>query len=392
MQPDRMKSVTADTFERMKGVARRYVEDHRLRSAQPELLPEVIGVKLTNRCNLRCAHCYQWNKDGYHRDLSKEEQLLDLDPAIFQELLNETREYRSRLYLWGGEPLFHRQIASLLDMLRTEEREVTICTNAYYLTEHIDALCQMSSRLELLIAIEGFKEQHDSIRGKGSFERVMEQVDRLLALRANGQFKGKISVHTVISDGNINRLFELLTYFEEKGIDLVLLCFPWYISPETSEEMNHFVNERFAWMLDDAAQRHSWDAFKYAISPLNVPGLLEDLRRINAKPWKMQLRYQPGLEFSEIENFVLGKAMTAACATKCSVLTTRVDVLPSGKVSACKFFNEFAVGDLNRETLTQIWTSERYQLIRSGFEQGLSPACSKCNTLYLQEHSVPLHI
>lgn len=29
-------------------------------------LPESVGIKLTNQCNLRCKHCYQWNDTGYH--------------------------------------------------------------------------------------------------------------------------------------------------------------------------------------------------------------------------------------------------------------------------------------------------------------------------------------
>ena len=29
-------------------------------------MPSIIGLKLTNRCNLRCKHCYEWNENGYH--------------------------------------------------------------------------------------------------------------------------------------------------------------------------------------------------------------------------------------------------------------------------------------------------------------------------------------
>ena len=42
--------------------ARRDAADWRARP-----LPEEIAFKLTNRCDLRCTHCYQWNDDGYHR-------------------------------------------------------------------------------------------------------------------------------------------------------------------------------------------------------------------------------------------------------------------------------------------------------------------------------------
>ena len=103
-------------------------------------LPETLGIKLTNRCNLRCAHCYQWNESGYHRDMGRSEQNLDLDIAVFERLLEETRPVKSRLYLWGGEPLVHREIERILELLEQDPRETTICTNAHFIGKHIDAI------------------------------------------------------------------------------------------------------------------------------------------------------------------------------------------------------------------------------------------------------------
>ena len=150
-----------------------------------------------------------------------------------------------------------------------------------------------------------------SLRGKGSFNKVMSTIDELLRLRAEGRFKGKLSIHTVISDRMIGRLYELMELYESKAIDLVLLCFPWYISEETSREMDAFVLDKFDWLIDLANGRHSWDAFKYRIGPESVDALMADLRRINLRTWTTKVRYQPGLEFDEIEAFVRGKSMTA---------------------------------------------------------------------------------
>ena len=120
--------------------------------------------------------------------------------------------------------------------------------------------------------------------GQGSFQKVMSALDDLLRLRAEGRFRGKISIHTVINDRMIGRLYELVDLFESKGIDLVLLCFPWYISDETSRQMDAFVRDKFDWLIDVADGRHSWDAFKYHIAPESVEPLMEELRRINDTP------------------------------------------------------------------------------------------------------------
>jgi radical SAM protein with 4Fe4S-binding SPASM domain len=392
MQPNSKLTLNEQSGALLLRTVKHVVEARRQREATPLNLPETLGIKLTNRCNLRCAHCYQWNESGYHRDMGRSEQNLDLEIAVFERLLEETRPVKSRLYLWGGEPLVHRKIYRILELLEQDPRETTICTNAYFIGKHIDAICHISENLELLIAVEGFENEHDSLRGEGSFNKVMSTIDELLRLRAEGRFKGKVSIHTVINGRMIGRLYELIELFESKVVDLVLLCFPWYISEETSREMDAFVLKKFDWLIDLATNRHSWDAFKYHIVPESVDALIADLKRINSRAWTTKVRYQPGLEFDEIEAFVRGKSMTARCATTCRVLHTRADITPDGNVSACKFFSEFSVGNLRDHTLSTLWQSEQYNRIRDTFGQQLSPACSKCNVLYLHEHSTPLHL
>jgi radical SAM protein with 4Fe4S-binding SPASM domain len=392
VQPSNKSALTEKSGALLIRTVKNVVEARRQRHASRLNLPETLGIKLTNRCNLRCAHCYQWNESGYHRDMGRTEQNLDLDIGVFRRLLEETRPVKSRLYLWGGEPLVHREIDHILKLLEQDPRETTICTNAHFIGKHVDALCQISENLELLIAVEGFEAEHDALRGNGSFNKVMGAVDALLELRAAGIFKGRLSIHTVISDKMVGRFHDLMQFYERKGIDLVLLCFPWYISDETSREMDAFVLDKFDWLIDVGKERHSWDAFKYRLSPERIDLLMADLRSINSRTWSNRIRYQPGLEFDEIEGFVRGKSMTARCATKCRVLDTRADITPTGTVTACKFFAEFSVGNLHDQPLSALWQSEQYTRIRQILGQQLSPACSKCNVLYLHEHSTPLHI
>lgn len=396
MQPNSRVEIDDKSFEILKRTMRNVVIPHRERKHNPSFkmdMPEVVALKLTNRCNLRCKHCYQWNESGYHHDMDKTEQNMDMDLAVFQRVLEETQHTKSRLYLWGGEPLFHKDIRGILDLLEKDPRETTICTNAYLLDKFEDELCRISPHLELLIAIEGFEKEHDLIRGKGSFDKVMKQIERLMELRKEGKFQGKISIHTVINDSMIGQLHPLMKFFEEKGIDLVLLCFPWYISHETSVEMDTFFQEKFNWLHPmDQHHRSSWHAFKYHIKPEHIPALMMDLRAINEHTWKTRIRYQPGLDFDEIEDFVSGRSMTSRCASNCLALSTRADITPTGNVSACKFFSEFSVGNLHDQSLSDIWHSKAYDQIRTTLGKQLSPACSKCNVLYLHGSSSLTHI
>ncbi|MEI7024449.1 radical SAM/SPASM domain-containing protein [Paenibacillus sp. y28] len=396
MQPRTNIKMDEKSFDILKRTIRNIAVPMREKQNNPRYkteLPEFVAIKLTNRCNLRCKHCYQWNEDGYHHHMDSDEQNLDIDVSIVKQLFDDTKTVKSRLYLWGGEPMYHRRFGDILDILKEDPRETTICTNGLLVDKYMDALNEVSEHLELLIALEGFEKDHDLIRGRGSFGKTMDTIDKLMGLREQGKFKGRISVHTVINNANISYLYDLMDSFEQKGIDLVLLTFPWYISSETSAKMDDYFVQHFDWLRPLAEDhKNSWHAFKYKVEPKHIPDLMEQMRKMNDRVWKTRLRYQPGLEFDEIEAFVTGEEMTSRCATDCLALATRIDVTPTGNISACKFFSEFSVGNLKEQRLPEIWNSEAYDKIRETVNNGLTPACSKCNVLYLHGVSALKHI
>ncbi|SFF39604.1 radical SAM additional 4Fe4S-binding SPASM domain-containing protein [Paenibacillus algorifonticola] len=396
MQPKTNIQMDEKSFEILKRTIRNAAIPMRQKRENPKYkteLPEVVAIKLTNRCNLRCKHCYQWNEDGYHHQMDAAEQNLDIDVAIVERLFEDTKQAKSRLYLWGGEPMFHRRFGDILTMLEEDPREVTICSNGLLFDQYMEQMLRISEQLELLIAVEGFEKDHDLIRGKGSYNKVMKGIDQLLALRSEGRFHGRISVHCVINNANIYYLYDLMESFEQRGIDLVLLTFPWYIAQDTSLQMDDYFREHFDWLHHiEEGEKSSWHAFKYRIEPHHLPYLLEQLRKMNERVWHTRLRYQPGLEFDEIERFVTGEVMTSRCATDCLALATRIDVTPTGNISACKFFSEFTVGNLKEKSLMEIWNSAEYDRLRETINNGLTPACSKCNVLYLHGVSALKHI
>ncbi|EFM12351.1 Radical SAM domain protein [Paenibacillus curdlanolyticus YK9] len=388
MQPKSSVVIDEKAFQVMKRTMRNMAVPYRERVKNPKYrtpVPESVGIKLTNRCNLRCIHCFQWNEDGYHHAMDKEEQNKDIDLDVFRKIMEETSEVKSRLYLWGGEPMFHKQFDQILKMLADDPRELTICSNGLLLDKYIDGIIEISPGLELLIAVEGLESEHDFIRGKGTFAKTMRQIERLVQLRDQGIYKGRISVHSVINEAMIPKLYELLEYFESLKLDLVIMCFPWYISSETSKEMDGYFMEKFSWLKKlHENQVNSWHAFKYRMEAEHVDALVESLEKINERTWNIRIRYQPGLDYDEIEQFVRGGSMTSRCATTCMALSTRTDIMPTGDVTACKFFSEFTVGNLKEQGLQEIWDSESYERVREIINvEGLTPACSKCSVLYL---------
>ncbi|MBB3114187.1 radical SAM protein with 4Fe4S-binding SPASM domain [Paenibacillus phyllosphaerae] len=389
MRPKSEIKHSAKDLQILKRTIKNTVETKRQKDKIPGYatpLPESIGIKLTNQCNLRCKHCYQWNEDGYHHFMTVQQQREQLDYHLLERLILETEEARSRLYIWGGEPLVYSEFNRLADLLERHPRETTICTNAMLIERNLDSLLRISDNLELLIALDGFEEENDALRGKGVFARAIQAIRKLVELRKENRFRGKISIHTVINDSMTGKLYDLLDFLESIGVDLVIVCFPWYISDECSQGMDDYFDRTFDYLAPGGTKsERSWHAFKYKLDPAYIPALMNELERINNRTWKLRLRYQPNLEHDQIEDFVLGKEVTGegTMNKKCLALSNRMDITPDGTIIACKFFKEFEIGNLKEASVNELWHSLTYRKIRESMDVRLTPACSKCSVLHL---------
>jgi radical SAM protein with 4Fe4S-binding SPASM domain len=84
-----------------------------------------------------------------------------------------------------------------------------------------------------------------------------------------------------------------------------------------------------------------------------------------------------------MREFLLGSHRPAQNKTRCLALRTRMDVFPSGEVVSCKFFPEFAVGNLAEAEVAEVWQGSGFDQVRETVSRcGLMPVCSKCPLLY----------
>lgn len=347
-------------------------------------IPDEVGIQLTNKCNLRCKHCFQWNEQGFHNSLDKNIQNEEISFDVVTRILQDTAGVKSNLYLWGGEPLCYSEWNRLADALEQDPRWTVFCTNGIDIDKNLDSILKISQNLAMLISVEGFEAENDYVRGKGTYKKVIKNIDLLLELKRKGLFKGEVSVNSVISENMIGKMYEFAEMFEEKGINTLYFCFPWYISNQVAISMDHYFKERFDWLrkLDDD-HLPSWHSYQYHLRFEMIDALIDDLTRISRRKWKIRMRYQPALELNEVSDFVHGKDITAQKRSMCVGMTNRMNVLPSGKVTICKLFPEFEIGDLNVNSVSEVWRNQKFQKARTILSEGLMPVCSKCILLYL---------
>ncbi len=148
-------------------------------------------INITNRCTLRCRHCF------IYRDGNPNDKNIDMETDV---LLRKISEVQQRLgiqtMLWmGGEPLLRP------DVLR-EGAELfaknTVTTNGTL--DLIDL-----PRCIYVVSLDGPPALNDAIRGQGTFERVMSTLSHV----PEG-FGPKVMVQCVVTKLNENNLEELV--------------------------------------------------------------------------------------------------------------------------------------------------------------------------------------
>lgn len=346
-------------------------------------LPEEVSFKLTNRCDLRCGHCYQWNEQGYHHGLAGG----DLDLAVIEKVLAATCNLKSIVYLWGGEPLVYRQWDKLVDLLERDRRWTSICTNGTMIERRLESLLRISERLELVVAVDGFEEEHNALRGQGVFARMMRGLRALIEAKRAGRYHGEITVNCVFQDSMVGKLHDLVEMLDGIGVETIYLSFPWHLSDATSARMDAHVAEHFPWLELPRGRQTSWHSYKFKLEPGRLNILRDDLARIDAgiaaDRWRVKLRYNPQLAPGELADFLAGSDRPAQGKTHCVVHRTRMDIFPGGDVVSCKFFPEFTVGNLTNADVADVWHGALYNQVRETVARcGLMPVCAKCNLLY----------
>lgn len=142
----------------------------RFQYLNPDKLQE-LWFHVTNRCNLSCRHCLFTSGPNSEGEL-RAEQIIGI--------AQEAAEIGCRIFaLTGGEPMFHPEFKQILcGLLAIPDAHVVMLTNGLLLDDLLVADYDLT-RVHLQISVDGLGEQHDAIRGKGTFEKLRGQLRRL---------------------------------------------------------------------------------------------------------------------------------------------------------------------------------------------------------------------
>jgi len=158
---------------------------------------------VTSRCNAKCRTCFYWQELNRQGDLSF---------AEIDKLTGTMPEFRE-LWLSGGEPMMRPRLADIIQLFyqRNQIRTLNLPSNGLFsdrLVRLMEFVTASLPRLKvnLNLALDGFAETHDRIRGvPGNFEKAMRCIAALYPARERNP-NIRIHVNSVITAENIDEL------------------------------------------------------------------------------------------------------------------------------------------------------------------------------------------
>ncbi len=168
-----------------------------LKSPGPSL--RYLELQITDRCNLRCKHCYIG--DNIFSELSVKQ---------IKTILREFEAMQGlRVMITGGEPLMHGSFQEINAMLPGFFVRKVLFTNGLLLHKSLLKILNVD---EIQISIDGLENAHDALRGRGTFKKALHAVERAV----DSGFE--VSVATMVHNKNLGDFDKMERIFSEMGI------------------------------------------------------------------------------------------------------------------------------------------------------------------------------
>jgi MoaA/NifB/PqqE/SkfB family radical SAM enzyme len=184
-----------------------------IRSTKREKRLGTVILFVTSRCNSLCKTCF------YHNELNQPGDM------TFDQIEKVSRSMPPITDLWlsGGEPTLRHDASQIVDLFVKNNgvRRLIIPTNGL-VKERVgaivdDALSRHSSmHLYLNVALDGYGETHDRVRGvPGHWQKTLDCIESLYPLKEKYGERFRLNVNTVVCADNYTEIEQLAEFMWE---------------------------------------------------------------------------------------------------------------------------------------------------------------------------------
>lgn len=292
------------------------------RQREGEAAPREVLLEITNRCNLRCLHCYF---DPYSSRLPLEE----LTTSEVGDILKQCFEIGVTYVTFsGGEPLCRPDIFEVMDYAQRIGLFFGIKTNGTMITEAVADRLKKLGIIGADVSLYGATAAtHEYVTGvPGSYDKTIR------AIRHLRERKVWVGIRTSVMGCNVREIQEIEDLAKQLGARYSAdpLLFPAVGKPGSAAALR-MDNEQLKAFIRD----------------------------------RSQVSQDTELTALELQRHLI-----------CSAARTKCAVSPQGEVVPCVVWR-LSLGDLRRQTLKEIWQGEIASGIRATGVSDL-PTCNNC--------------
>lgn len=168
-------------------------------------MPMSIILNLTNKCNLKCIHCFK-SCDGFN---NKE---LPLERVM--SMLNSLKGNLMEIQLTGGEPMLHKNFTTILKYCIKNFQTTITTTGTLINSKNIEDFKGISAIQFSLYSYDSKK--HDSVTlTPGSYEKTINAIKEAINANIN------VSIATIITKENYNDIEKIIKLAISFGVNRI---------------------------------------------------------------------------------------------------------------------------------------------------------------------------
>ncbi len=300
---------------------------------RPLVAPDLLIISLTECCNLRCPAC------GIKKDIAKES--LEIDMTKTMDVISQAQKMKIGIVvLSGGEPFLVEEIFPLIEFIKASGMNVAVTTNGFWQEQLAEKIAH-SPLDHLHFSFDGLNRNHDELRGKGSYERMMNNISLIRKIKPIQS----MGFGTVIYNKNCNDLFEMTKIADSLKINIMNFI-PYLISnvdPQHSKK-----GPEYSQLWPDAR---------------DLLNLKDNFKKIFSFQYKnLKVDFNPGakLLLDYYSNSKINKKCFAGY--KSMIITSKR--VHNGSLASDVFFCQDSCGNVYETSLKEAWSSEKARHMR----------------------------
>lgn len=300
----------------------------------------VVVWNITQRCNLKCVHCYARSEDISYSD--------ELDTAQGKAVLDDLAGFGVPVILFsGGEPLVRKDLPELAAYAVQKGMRAVISTNGTLINREMASVFKDIGLSYVGISLDGLESVNDRFRGvSGAFAKAMQGID-------NCQAAGiKVGLRFTINKFNWNEIPKIFDLLEEKEIPRV--CFYHLVyagrgSNLVAEDLTHEETRRAVdIIIDRTRDLHEWGKPKEVLTVDNhADGPYVYLRLLKEKSQRAE---------EVLELLRMNEGNNSGRGIGC--------ISWNGDVHADQFWRHKCFGNIKDRPFSEIWTGDGDPLLK----------------------------